>query len=347
MSTDTFHGWAATAKDKPLELIELPLRAADDNSVDMDITHCGICGSDIHTQESGWGPTDYPCVTGHEIVGVCTAVGKNVSNIKVGDRIGVGAQSGSCHECKDCKNGNENICQNSPTYTYGSRWPNGDKASGGYADKWRGDNRFVFKIPDSMPNEIAATFFCAGITTYAPLKKYGVTKGSKVGVVGIGGLGHFAVQWAKAMGAEVVALSSSDRKREDAAALGCDDYVVTSDAEQMKAHQSSMTHIICTAYSSTLDWSGFFGLMTTNSHFIMVAVPEEPMSGIHAMFLAMKQISFVGSLIGSPSMIEEMLIFAAEHNVKPWITKYAMKDCNQAIKDFKEGKPRYRLVLEN
>ncbi|CAO3694509.1 unnamed protein product [Rhizopus stolonifer] len=347
MSTDTFHGWTALAKGQPLEWTELPLRAADDYSVDMDITHCGICGSDIHTQDSGWGPTDYPCVTGHEIVGVCTAVGKKVKNVKVGDRIGVGAQSGSCHECKSCKNNEENLCLGVSTGTYNSRWPNGDKSFGGYADKWRGDSRFVFKVPENMPNEIAATFFCAGVTVYAPLKKHGVTKGSKVGVVGIGGLGHFAIQWAKAMGAEVVALSSSDRKREDFIALGCTDYVVTSDPEQMKAHKGTFTHIVCTAYSSTLDWTSLFDLLTVNSHFILVALPEEPIGGLPALAIAIRQINFVGSTIGSPSMIEEMLLFAAKHNVKPWINKYSMKDTLQAIKDFREGKPRYRFVLEN
>lgn len=346
-----------------MEWTELPLRAPDDNSVDMKITHCGICGSDIHVQDSGWGVSDYPCVTGHEIVGVCTAVGKNVKNIKVGDRIGVGAQSGSCHECVNCKNGEENLCTNGSVGTYNSRWPNGDKSFGGYADKWRGDARFVFKVPDNMSNEIAATFFCAGVTTYSPLKRYGVTKGSKVGVVGIGGLGHFAVQWAKAMGAEVVALSSSDRKRDDAAALGCGDYVVTSDAEQMKAHHNTFTHIICTAYSKSFDCKSwilacasfsklslgvsFFKLMTTNSHFIMVALPEAPINGIPAMLLAAKQINFVGSMIGSPAMIEDMLQFAATHGVKPWIQKYPMKECNEAVKAFREGKPRYRIVLEN
>ncbi|KAI9254029.1 hypothetical protein BY458DRAFT_521547 [Sporodiniella umbellata] len=326
MSTDTFHGWAAVAKDQPLEWTELPLRAADDDTVDMDISHCGICGSDIHTQDT---------------------VGKNVTGIKVGDRIGVGAQSGSCHECVNCKNGEENLCKGSRTGTYNSRWPNGDKAFGGYADKWRGHYKFVFKVPDNMTNEIAATFFCAGVTTYAPLKKFGVTKGSKVGVIGIGGLGHFAIQWAKAMGAEVVALSSSDKKRGDADALGCTDYVVTSDAEQMKAHNGTLTHIICTAYSESLDWLSFFQLMDFNSHFIMVAIPEAPLTNFPSMILAARQISFVGSMIGSPSMIEDMLQFAAAHNVKPWITKYPMKDCNEAIKDFREGKPRYRLVLEN
>ncbi|CEG80613.1 hypothetical protein RMATCC62417_14918 [Rhizopus microsporus] len=347
MSSDTFHGWAAVSKDKPLEWMELPLRAPDDDTVDMKITHCGICGSDIHTQDSGWGETDYPCVTGHEITGICTAVGKNVKHIKVGDRIGVGAQSGSCLECKECLNGEENLCQGRKTGTYNSRWPNGDKAFGGYADKWRGHQRFVFKVPDNMTNEVAATFFCAGVTTYSPLKRYGVTKGSKVGVIGLGGLGHYAIQWAKAMGAHVVTISRSDKKLQDATALGSHEYINASNPDELKAHTGTFTHIICTAYSKEFDWPTYFRLMDTNSYFIMVALPEAPLNGIPAMLLAARQISLVGSMIGSPSMIEEMLQFAAEHDVKPWISKYPMKQCNEAVQAFRDGKPRYRIVLEN
>lgn len=201
----TFHGWVGEAKGKrlifrytniltlftnaikknpgaPLVWKEMPLRAEDEYSVDMDVTHCGICGSDIHTLDSNWGPAKYPCVVGHEIAGVATRVGNKVTNVKVGDRIGVGAQSGSCHECKRCKAGFENLCSGQRTGTYNGIWPNGDKSYGGYADKWRGDCRFVFKIPESMTNEIACTFFCAGVTTYAPLKRHNVNKDSVVGV---------------------------------------------------------------------------------------------------------------------------------------------------------------------
>ncbi|KAH8552468.1 chaperonin 10-like protein [Umbelopsis sp. PMI_123] len=343
------NGWAAPGKGKQLENMELPLKTFEDDDVDMEITHCGICGSDIHTIDSGWGPTTYPCVVGHEITGIATAVGKNVTHIKVGDRIGVGAQSGSCGECENCKSNQENICLNiaKATYTYNSKWPNGDEAYGGYADKWRGSSRFVFKVPDNMSNEIAATFFCAGITTYAPLKRYNVTKGSKVGVIGIGGLGHFATQWAKAMGAEVIALSSSDRKREDAANLGCDEYVVTSNKDDMQKHFGTMTHIICTAYSSNFDWVSILSLLKTNGTFILVGLPESPLQGIPAGILAVKQITLCGSLIGSPSEIQEMLEFADKTGVRPWIQKYSMSDVNKAIADFREGKPRYRFVLEN
>ncbi|KAL0090173.1 chaperonin 10-like protein [Phycomyces blakesleeanus] len=325
----------------------MPLKAFDDYAVEMDITHCGICGSDIHTIDSGWGPTDYPCVVGHEITGVCTRVGKKVKKVKVGDRIGVGAQSGSCLECENCKNGDENLCSKGMIPTYNGRWPNGDKSFGGYADKWRGHEHFVFKVPENMSNEIAATFFCAGVTTYSPLKRFGVKPGDKVGVIGIGGLGHYGLQWAKAMGASVVALSHSERKRADAKELGCDDYILTTDKKSMNEHSGTFTHILSTSFGSNFDWESYLGLLKTNGNFIIVGIPETPLTGIPAMMLAMHQISIVGSVIGSPAVIEDMLNFAAAHNVKPWISKYPMKEANEAVKAMREGKARYRFVLEN
>ncbi|KAI9010507.1 chaperonin 10-like protein [Phycomyces nitens] len=347
MSSDTFHGWACPGKDKPLEWTELPLKEFDDYAVEMNVTHCGICGSDIHTLDSGWCPTNYPCVVGHEITGVCTRVGKNVKRIKVGDRIGVGAQSGSCLKCESCKKGEENLCTGGFVGTYDSHWPNGDKSFGGYADKWRGHEHFVFKVPDNMSNELAATFFCAGVTTYSPLKRFGVKPGDKVGVIGIGGLGHFGVQWAKAMGATVVALSHSDRKRADCKELGCHDYIVTSKKEEMDAQKGTFTHILSTSFGREFDWGHYLGLLKPNGHFIIVGIPEVPLSGIPALVLAMRQVSIVGSAIGSPAVIEDMLQFAAAHGVKPWISKYPMKEANEAVKAMREGKARYRFVLEN
>lgn len=166
--------------------MKLDLRKWDEDCVDIDITHCGICGSDIHTIDEGWGPTEFPCVAGHEIVGVVTRAGKNVKSIQVGDRVGVGPECESCGQCGACKAGFENVCEKLTVTTYNSHWHTGDKTYGGYADKWRGDYRWVFKVPDSMSNKDAACFFCAGITTYAPLKHGNVNEKSVVGVMGIG-----------------------------------------------------------------------------------------------------------------------------------------------------------------
>ncbi|KAG2209486.1 hypothetical protein INT47_008330 [Mucor saturninus] len=178
--------------------MQLNLKAWDDNSVEMNVTHCGICSSDIHTLDENWRPAKRPCVVSHKIVGVISRVGKNGTNLKVGDRAGVGAQSSSYHECELCLDGQENLCQGGGVFTYNCRWPCGSKSYGGYADKWRGDYHFAFKVPDTMTSEIAATFFCAGVTPYAPLKRANIIPGkSVVGVMGIGGLGHFGVQFAK------------------------------------------------------------------------------------------------------------------------------------------------------
>ncbi|KAI7863349.1 chaperonin 10-like protein [Spinellus fusiger] len=347
MSSDTFNGWACSAKGVPVEWSEFTPKTFDDDSVEMNVTHCGICGSDIHAMDSGWRPTLYPCVTGHEITGVCTRIGKNVTNIKIGDRIGVGAQSGACLECEDCKSGRENNCPTGYTSTYNSRWKNGDKSYGGYADKWRGHYHFVHKIPENLSSEDACTFLCAGVTTYIPLKKYNVKPGDKVGVVGVGGLGHFAIQWAKAMGATTVALSHSDRKRDDAAKLGCDDYIVTTDIKTMQLHEETFTHLLVTHLSKDFDWELYFDLLKTNSYFIIVDIPDYPIENFPAKTVVFKQISVVGSVIGSPAEIRETLEFAATHNVKPWITKYPMKEAPEAIIAMRDGKARYRFVLEN
>jgi D-arabinose 1-dehydrogenase-like Zn-dependent alcohol dehydrogenase len=332
---------------EPLQRVQLELRQWDDDSVEIDVTHCGICGSDVHTLNESWGPTAFPCVVGHEIVGVVSRVGKHATNIRVGDRVGVGAQSGSCGECDECKRGMQNACRGASVYTYNSQWSNGDKSYGGYADKWRGDYRFVFKIPDNLSSEVAATFFCAGVTTFAPLKRTNVDSNSVVGVMGIGGLGHYGVLWAKAMGATVVGMSHNDKKKEVAFELGCDDYIVTSDEQQMEKYAGKMTHILCTGTSPDFQWLPYLNLLRANGHFINVNVPDWDLPPVHALSFVLRQIYIHGSIIGSPSEIEEMLEFAAENNVKPWITVYPMKEVQRALDDFNDGKPRFRFVLEN
>ncbi|KAI7895509.1 uncharacterized protein EV154DRAFT_536088 [Mucor mucedo] len=316
--------------------MQLTLKTWDDNSVEMNVTHCGICGSDIHTLDENWRSANRPLV------------GKNVTNLKVGDRAGVCAQSSSCHECELCLDGQENMCQGGGVFTYDSRWPCGSKSYGGYADKWRGDYRFAFKVPDTMTSEIAATFFCAGVTTYAPLKRSNIIPGkSVVGIMGIGGLGHFGVQFAKGLGAKVIGISHNENKRDIALELGCDGYINASDEASMAKYNSSLTHILCTGASPDFQWHTYFALLKVNGHFINVNVPEWQYPGMSAFTLLSKQIKVYGSGIGSPREIEEMLAFAAEKDIKPWITTYKMSDVNKAIEDFRAGKPRFRFVLEN
>ncbi|OBZ83624.1 NADP-dependent alcohol dehydrogenase C 2 [Choanephora cucurbitarum] len=346
--SDIFNGWAGTGKGKPLERMQLSLRRWDEDCVDINITHCGVCASDLHCldQDDQWGPTDYPCVVGHEIVGVVARVGKNVSRFKVGDRVGVGAQCTSCHECDECNNHRENLCPNFGM-TYNARWPNGDKTYGGYADKWRGDHRFVFKIPDHLSSEVAATFFCAGITSYSPLKRTGVNEDSVVGIMGIGGLGHYGILWAKAMGAKVVAISTGDRKRNVSYELGCDDFIDSTNPDDMARYEKKFTHILCTGCSPDFQWSTYLNLIRGNGYFLNVNAPAWELPPMPPFMMLMAQVFIQGSCLGSPVEIEEMLKFAEQKNVRPWITMFSMKDVNKVLEDFRAGKPRFRFVLEN
>ncbi|KAI8095606.1 chaperonin 10-like protein [Thamnidium elegans] len=345
--TDTFTGWAATAKGEPLVQMELKLRTWDEDCVDIDITHCGICASDIYTIDEGWGPTDYPCVAGHEIVGIVTRVGKSVKKIQVGDRVGVGPECDSCRECGACKDGFENVCEKFATTTYNSKWPNGDKTYGGYANKWRGDYRWVFKVPNNMSNKDAACFFCAGITTYAPLKHGDVNEKSVVGVLGIGGLGHIAILFAKAMGATVIGMSHSDKKRDYADDLGCDGYINTEVVEDMVKYKHKLTHILCTGTGKDFEWEPYLELLHVNGKFMNVFIPGWKFPQIDPFTLIINQVSISGTAVGSPAEMQEMINFAAEREIKPWINKYKMSDINKAIADFRAGLPKFRFVLEN
>jgi D-arabinose 1-dehydrogenase-like Zn-dependent alcohol dehydrogenase len=342
----TLNGWASFGKGQPLVKTEFPLTTFGDDSIDMDVICCGICGTDLHTIDSGWGPTDYPVVVGHEIVGRVIRVGKNVTHLKVGDRAGVGCQCGACHQCTNCKDHKENLCDDHATWTFNDYWKNGDKTFGGFSDRWRGDKNFAFKIPDAIPSADASSILCGGVTTFAPMKRFGVGKGSKVAVLGLGGLGHFGVQWAKAMGAEVVAYDITADKEADAKALGCDDYVLVQDAQHAKVHNDSFTHILATKILNN-SWDNYFTMMKKNGVFIVCDIPEVPLSGINALTLAAKQINVVGSFIGSPRDIEESLDFAAKHNIRTWANEFPMDKVNDAIEFVRQGNPRYRAVLMN
>lgn len=210
----------------------------------------------------------------------------------------------------------------------------------------RGDYRFVIKVPDNLPSEVAATFYCGGVTTYAPLKRANVGPNSVVGILGVGGLGHYGVLFAKAMGAKVIGMSHSDAKAEVAKELGCDDFIVTSSDESMAKYKKQLTHILCTGTSRDFTWNRFFTLLKANGHFINVSAPgwDFPQVGME---LIRHQVNISGSMIGSPAEIVEMLEFAAEHNIRPWIKTYPMSKVNEAIQDFRDGKPRFRFVLEN
>ena len=353
-STDLkFEGWVgldANAAKGNMVWQSYEPKAFQETDIDIEITHSGICGSDIHTLSSGWGPTNYPCVVGHEIVGKAIRVGKDVKNgVKVGDRVGVGAQSGAClkGDCASCADGSENYCQ-SMVGTYNSKWPTGEKSYGGYSRHWRGDSHFVFAIPDGVDSAEAAPMLCGGVTLYSPLKQNGCGPGKRVGIVGIGGLGHFGLLWAKALGAdEVVAISRTDSKKEDAFKMGATKFIATAEEGYEKTYANSLDLIVSTVSGPGMPLTSYLSLLDIGGQFIQVGAPEDPVPSFMAFSLILKKVKVGGSLIGSPDEIREMLQLAADKKIHPWINERPMADANQALVDFEKGLPRYRYVLKN
>ncbi|OQD80130.1 hypothetical protein PENANT_c039G04796 [Penicillium antarcticum] len=356
MTDYKFEGWCGLSPEAgkgKMVWQEFEPKPWEETDVDIKVTHCGICGSDLHTLRSGWGPTNYPCCVGHEVVGTAVRVGTQVKNgIKLGDRVGVGAQSGAClnvnKDCEACANSLEQFC-NKMVGTYNGVYANGGKSYGGYATYNRSPSHFVIKIPDAISSADAAPMLCGGITTYSPLKQNGCGPGKTVGVVGIGGLGHFAILFAKALGADrVVAISRKSDKKEDALKLGADDFIATGEEEDwVTRHGQSLDLIISTASSSKMPIAGYCSLLRYRGTFIQLGAPEDGGLEIPAFVLIIKGIKLGGSLIGSPDEIREMLELAAAKGVKPWIQERPMKDANQAILDMDNGDARYRYVLVN
>lgn len=327
--------------------MRLTLRQWDDDSVELRITHCGVCGSDTHTLEESWAPIIRPFVPGHEIIGIVTKVGKNVTHLKIGERAGVGPQCKSCRKCEPCKAGQENLCIGGFSLTYNSLWPSGEKCYGGYSDKWRGDCQFVYKIPDSITSEEASTLLCSGVTTFVSLKRTNVSHKSIIGVVGIGGLGHYGILFAKAMGAKTIGLSRDEQKRKVALELGCDDYIAMNDEAQLDKYKKKFTHILCTGTGPDFNWNTYFSLLCGNGHFMNLMLPAWKLPQLDCISLNLAQISIHGSFIGSINETKETLEFAAEKNIHPWVQSYPMNDVHKALDDFRAGKARFKIVLEN
>lgn len=358
----TYHGWVAHNAKDPLTYTTFEPKPFTDTDIEVKVSNCGICGTDIHTLASGWGPTDYPCVVGHEIIGTVVRVGAAVPtlpsssasrDIHVGDRVGVGAQSMSClrAECEACADGQESYCPRIMG-TYNGRYPDEQrsKSYGGFAEYWRGPAHFVVKIPDALPSAEAAPLLCAGVTVFSPLRKYGAGPGKSVGIVGIGGLGHLGVLFAKALECDrVVGISRTSGKRKDTIeGLGADDFIATAeDPKWARKHARSLDVIICTVSSPDMPLSAYLRLLKTDGVFVQVGAPEQPLPPVMAFSLISKSVKITGSNIGSPEDIRQMLKLAAEKRVLPWIQKRDMKDVNNALADMHAGKARYRYVLMN
>ncbi|KAG0364423.1 GroES-like protein [Gamsiella multidivaricata] len=342
----TFNGWASTGTPnlKPFSYHPRPIGPKD---VEIEITHCGICGSDIHTITGGWGELkNGPCIPGHEIVGKIVEAG-NKSHHKVGDLVGVGAMVDACGECNQCKSDNDQFCTKK-CFTYNDTFKDGrgGQSYGGYADRVRVNSDFVFKIPSEISAAEAAPLLCAGVTTYTPLKIHKAGPGKTVGVIGIGGLGHLAIQWAHALKCdEVVAVSTSDNKREESKKLGATKFINSKKPEDMKAAAGSIDLLICTSFATDTDWAKVLSLVATHGKLVLLALPEDPLQ-IPANSLISRNVSIAGSLIGGKETVQEMLEFAAKHNIRPWIEKRPMSDPNAAVKHMMDGRPRYRIVME-
>jgi len=344
----TTKAYGAHAADKPLEPLDIERRAPGPQDVQIEIAYCGVCHSDLHTVRSEWGGTLYPCVPGHEIVGHVSAVGGEVADFKVGDTVGVGCLVGSCQHCAACGEGLEQYCENGFVGTYNG--PTADAPGhtlGGYSQRIVVDRKFVLKIrhPESQLAAVAP-LLCAGITTYSPLRHWKVGPGSKVGVVGIGGLGHMGVKIAHAMGAHVVAFTSSESKRKAALDLGANDVVVTRHADEMKAHAGSFDLILNTvAASHSLD--AYTALLKRDGTLVLVGVPSEPHPSPNIANLIFKRRAIAGSLIGGIAETQEMLDFCAEKGIVSDIEMIRMQQIDEAYDRMLKGDVKYRFVIDS
>lgn len=342
------NAYGATAGDKPLEPLTIERRAPGPHDVQIAIAYCGVCHSDLHQVRGEWAGTLYPCVPGHEIVGHVTAVGGAVSKFAVGDTVGVGCLVGSCQHCGSCAEGLEQYCENGFVGTYNGATDDAPGHTlGGYSEQIVVDDKFVLKI--GHPAEqlaAAAPLLCAGITTYSPLRHWQAGPGKKVGIVGIGGLGHMGVKLAHAMGAHVVAFTSSDGKRADALALGADEVVVSRDEAEMAAHANSFDLILNTVAASH-DLDAFTALLKRDGTMTLVGVPEHPHPSPSVGALIFKRRAIAGSLIGGLAETQEMLDFCAERGIVADIEMIAIQQIDQSYDRMQRSDVKYRFVIDS
>ncbi|KGM53656.1 zinc-binding dehydrogenase [Lysobacter daejeonensis GH1-9] len=344
----TTKAYGAHAADKPLEALDIQRRAPGAHDVQIDIAYCGVCHSDLHTVRSEWGGTLYPCVPGHEIVGHVTAVGSDVAGFKVGDTVGVGCLVDSCQHCHACDDGLEQYCENGFTGTYNSATKDAPGHTlGGYSQRIVVDEKFVLRIrhPESQLAAVAP-LLCAGITTWSPLRHWNAGPGKKVGIVGIGGLGHMGIKLAHAMGAHVVAFTTSESKRQDALDLGADEVVVSRNADEMKAHTGSFGFILNTVAASH-DLDAFTRLLKRDGTLCLVGVPEHahPSPNVAALIFGRKAIA--GSLIGGIAETQEMLDFCAEHGIVSDIELIPVQQIDSAYERMVKSDVKYRFVIDS
>lgn len=342
--------YAAANATSPLAPFSVDRREPGPHDVEIDIAFCGVCHSDIHQARDEWGGSIFPMVPGHEIVGTVSRVGGKVTKWKAGDTVGVGCFVDSCRECDACRDGEEQYCANGMSGTYNGYERSGVKLDrsrptyGGYSTRIVVDENYVLRIPEGLPLDRAAPLLCAGITTYSPLRRFGVEAGDEVAVVGLGGLGHMGVKIAKAMGARVTVLSHSPNKRDDAVKLGADDFIATKDASVFQANAGRFDFILDTV-SAPHDYNAYLGMLKRDGTMILVGAPDQP-APLAPFSLIGRRRRLVGSMIGGIRETQEMLDFCAEHAVSSDIELIPIEKINEAYERMIKGDVRYRFVID-
>lgn len=338
--------YAAQTADQPLAPFTFERRDPRENDVQIDILYCGICHSDLHQARNEWQNSIYPMVPGHEIVGRVTAVGSKVTKFKAGDLAGVGCMVDSCQTCPSCKDGLEQFCEEGMTQTYNGYERDGKTiAQGGYSSCIVVREEFVLKVSDKLDLAAVAPLLCAGITTYSPLRHWKAGPGKKVGIVGLGGLGHMGVKLARAMGAHVVVFTTSPNKKDDALRLGAHEVVVSRNESEMNAHTGSFDFILNTvAAPHSLD--PFIALLKRDGTLTLVGAPDQPHPSPNVFGLIMGRKSLAGSLIGGIAETQEMLDFCAEHNIVSDIELISAPDINKAYERMQKSDVKYRFVID-
>ena len=336
MSPSTAHGYAARAPGEPLEPFAYESPELGEHDVRVSVTHCGLCYTDIHGIDDYYQISTYPFVPGHEIVGFVTAAGPAAVEFREGDRVGIGWQGRACWQCEYCRQGDEHLCV---ALDKAATWD----PYGGFSTSVVVDSRFAYRLPDALPAEVAAVLMCAGIAVYSPLRRF-ATDSTRVGIVGVGGLGHLAIQFAHALGCEVTAISSSPDKEGDALGFGADHFIV-GDLAGFRSIEDRLDLLLCTVHGETTKWERLMLPLRRNvGRLVLVGFPQISLDPEE---LVVRQLSITGSLLGSRATMCEMLAFAHEHRIAPAIELMPMSSVNEAIQRLKENRVRYRVVLVN
>lgn len=344
MNSTEVKAFGAKTEKSDLEQLHINRREALADDVEIDILYCGVCHSDIHTVRNDWGGSQYPVVPGHEIIGRVISVGENVSKFKEGQLVGVGCMVDSCQHCQSCKDGLEQYCENGMVGTYNGKDEHlGGHTFGGYSEKIVVDQKFVLSVPENLDTKGVAPLLCAGITTWSPLRNWNVKEGDKVGVIGLGGLGHMGIKFAHALGAKVIMITTSPGKSEDAKRLGADEVLISKDEEQMAKHAGSFDFLLNTVPVKH-DINPYIGLLKRDATMVLVGAIE-PLE-FHGGALVMGRKSVAGSLIGGIKETQEMLDFCGEHDIVSDIEMIDMQNINEAYDRVTSNDVKYRFVID-